>query len=210
MSFVPYQNGEFSKEWDVFANGFTVVDPVVNTNDSNYRPMGLAVGPDGSLYISDSVDGKIWRVMFKGDRDLFGENQLSKMKEIKETASNIRYPDEVEDNLQKEIGVAGRRVYELYCAACHQRNGEGVAGRFPSIKGSAKIQDKESLLTVILSGQNTTDYEIQMPPHDFLNDEEVAGLSTYILQEFGNMSDSISSREVNQVRNMVLKKSSDE
>ena len=28
--------------------------PVVNTSDAVYRPMGLAVGPDGSLYVSDS------------------------------------------------------------------------------------------------------------------------------------------------------------
>ncbi|MDZ7719861.1 MAG: cytochrome c [Balneolaceae bacterium] len=125
------------------------------------------------------------------------------MKEVKRTASNIRYPDEVEDNLQKEIGVAGQRIYELYCAACHQRNGEGVAGRFPPIKGSTKIQHKDSLLTVILSGQNTPDYEIQMPPHDFLSDEEVAGLSTYILQEFGGYPDSVASDQVGKIREVL-------
>jgi glucose/arabinose dehydrogenase len=27
------------------------------------RPVGLAEGPDGSLYIVDSVNGKIWRVI---------------------------------------------------------------------------------------------------------------------------------------------------
>jgi mono/diheme cytochrome c family protein len=205
VSFIPYQNGVFSKEWDVFANGFTVVDPVINTNDSNYRPVGLAVGPDGSLYISDSVEGKIWRVMFKGDRDSFGEAQLAGMKEVKQTASNIRYPDVVEDNLQNEIGVVGQRIYELYCAACHQRNGEGVAGRFPPIKGSAKIQHRDSLLTVILAGQNTPDYEIQMPPHNFLDDDEVAGLSSYIMQQFGGEEDSVTSVEVNEVRDLVDK-----
>ncbi|MDZ7719860.1 MAG: PQQ-dependent sugar dehydrogenase [Balneolaceae bacterium] len=83
VGFVPYKDGEFSQDWDVFANGFTEVDPVVNTNDSNYRPMGLAVGPDGSLYISDSVKGKIWRVMYKGDRESLwrgttGQNERSK------------------------------------------------------------------------------------------------------------------------------------
>jgi glucose/arabinose dehydrogenase len=27
------------------------------------RPVGLAAGPDGSLYVVDSVKGKIWRVI---------------------------------------------------------------------------------------------------------------------------------------------------
>ena len=30
------------------------------------RPGGLAVGPDGSLYITEDVKGKIWRVMYSG------------------------------------------------------------------------------------------------------------------------------------------------
>jgi glucose/arabinose dehydrogenase len=30
------------------------------------RPGGLAVGPDGSLYITEDVKGRIWRVMHKG------------------------------------------------------------------------------------------------------------------------------------------------
>lgn len=203
VAFVPYQNGEFSNEWDAFANGFTVVDPVVNTNDSNYRPVGLAVGPDGSLYISDSVKGKIWRVMFKGNKNSFGDEQLAGMKEVKQTASNIRYPDEVDDNLQKELGVAGQRIYELYCAACHQRNGSGVEGRYPSLTASQKIHDKNILLNVILAGQDSPDYEIQMPPHEFLNNVEIAGLSTYIMNEFGGEADSVTSDEVEKIREVL-------
>src|SRR5690606_40015082 len=56
---------------------------------------------DGSLYISDSVQGRIWRIIFTGDRDNFGPTQLARMEEIKETASNIRDPDPVEDYLMR-------------------------------------------------------------------------------------------------------------
>jgi glucose/arabinose dehydrogenase len=28
--------------------------------------MGLAMGPDGSLYISDDVKGTIWKIVYKG------------------------------------------------------------------------------------------------------------------------------------------------
>ena len=34
--------------------------------DADARPTGLAEGPDGSLYIVDSVKGRLWRVMYRG------------------------------------------------------------------------------------------------------------------------------------------------
>lgn len=204
VAFVPYRGGAFSKEWDVFANGFTITDPVVNTNEASYRPVGLSVGPDGSLYISDSVEGKIWNIRFAGDKESFGEDNLAGMKEEKRTASNIRYPHKTEDNLQKDEPMEGEAVYTLYCAACHQRNGEGVNGRFPSLVASEKVtESKDELLKVILSGQDTPDYEILMPPHNFLNNEEVAGLATYIIQQFGNVSDSITTDEVEKIREVL-------
>lgn len=201
VAFVPYHNGGFSKDWDVFANGFTVVDPVVNTNEANYRPVGLAVGPDGSLYISDSVEGRIWKVRFTEDKESFGVNNLARMKEVKQSARNIRYPHKTEDNLQKDEPMEGEAIYTLYCAACHQRNGEGVNGRFPSLVTSEKAAgSKKGLLQVILSGQDTPDYEILMPPHDFLNDDEIANLASYIRQHFAQLEDTVKSDEVQRLR----------
>src|SRR5690606_22152137 len=70
IGFVPFKDGKFG-EWEVFADGFTQVDKIVDTDDAGYRPMGIAMGPDGSLYISESEHGKIWRVMYKGDKGNF-------------------------------------------------------------------------------------------------------------------------------------------
>jgi glucose/arabinose dehydrogenase len=42
------------------------VDIITEPDQAMHRPMGLAQGPDGSLYISDSKKGKIWRVIYKG------------------------------------------------------------------------------------------------------------------------------------------------
>ena len=47
------------------ADGFAGEDPVISPGNAAHRPMGLAVGADGSLYISDSVKGKIWRVFYE-------------------------------------------------------------------------------------------------------------------------------------------------
>ncbi|MBU0678003.1 MAG: hypothetical protein KJ626_07780, partial [Verrucomicrobia bacterium] len=46
----------------VFADGFAGAKRILSSNDAEHRPMGLAVGPGGSLYISDSCKGRIWRV----------------------------------------------------------------------------------------------------------------------------------------------------
>ena len=66
--------------------------------DSKYRPMGLAEGPDGSLYISESKNGKIWRVIFSGNKVEFGKKQLTQMEKLKEK-SYLRIPDKELDLL---------------------------------------------------------------------------------------------------------------
>jgi len=50
----------------MFAEGFTGTDVLLDPDQARHRPMGLAQGSDGSIYISDSQTGKIWRIMYKG------------------------------------------------------------------------------------------------------------------------------------------------
>jgi glucose/arabinose dehydrogenase len=64
--FVPMSNGMPSGNWEMFAEGFPGVDVITEPDQAQYRPMGLAQGPDGSIYISDSEKGKIWRIIYKG------------------------------------------------------------------------------------------------------------------------------------------------
>lgn len=47
--FVPFKNGIAQGSWEVFADGFTGTDTLVNTSDAHYRPVGLAEAPDGSI-----------------------------------------------------------------------------------------------------------------------------------------------------------------
>ena len=99
VAFVPFENGKPTGKWEVFADGFAGVDVIKNMVNAKYRPMGLAEGPDGSLYISESRKGKIWRVMFTGDKTAFGEAQLSDMEKRKSTVSYIKMPTEGKDVL---------------------------------------------------------------------------------------------------------------
>ena len=69
VTFQPFANGKPSGMFEVFADGFTgKAEPLRNPGDAAARPDGVAQGPDGSLYIGDSNQGKIWRVMYRGSR----------------------------------------------------------------------------------------------------------------------------------------------
>jgi len=68
VAFVPMRNGMPNGNWEIFATGFTGVEVINKPDEAKYRPMGLAQGPDGSLYISDSNVGRIWRIIYKGSQ----------------------------------------------------------------------------------------------------------------------------------------------
>ena len=62
VAFVPFKNGKPVGGYETFADGFWKEDPA----GPKHRPVGVAVGPDGSLYITDDAAGTIWRVMYRG------------------------------------------------------------------------------------------------------------------------------------------------
>lgn len=83
VAFIPFgKDGRPSGPYEVFAESFAGVaelgQPGQNANagkldlaspgDAKARPMGLAQGPDGSLFITDSVKGKVWRVIYTAKR----------------------------------------------------------------------------------------------------------------------------------------------
>jgi len=53
-----------SGKCEIFADGFAGADK--SPGKAAHRPSGLAVGPDGSLYVSDDVAGRIYRVVYRG------------------------------------------------------------------------------------------------------------------------------------------------
>ena len=64
VTFVPFSGGKPGTR-DVFADGFAGKTPLMSPAQAVARPGGLAMGPDGSLYIAEDVKGRIWRVMHK-------------------------------------------------------------------------------------------------------------------------------------------------
>ena len=64
ITFVPFAGGKPGK-YEVFADGFTGKPQIMRPNEAAARPGGLAMAPDGSLYVTEDVKGKVWRIMYK-------------------------------------------------------------------------------------------------------------------------------------------------
>ena len=206
IGFVPFENGKPSGPYEVFADGFAGVDPIINTRDAEFRPMGIAFAPDGSMYIGETEKGRIWKVQFKGDRENFGPSQLVEMEERK-TLSHIATPDIVTDRIEPKDMAIGQKIYNQYCMACHQSNGMGASGRFPPLNGTDWVTgDKERLVHLILNGMegaievNGEIYDGVMPQHSFLNDDQIADVLTYIRTHFDNQAGSVTAEEVENYR----------
>ena len=206
VCFVPMENGKATGTWEVFADGFTGVDTVVSTSNAHYRPMGLATGPDGSLYISESNKGKIWRVMYKGDKEKFGDAELAAM-EKRKSRSYIKTPDEELDNLHLGDRLEGSILYNTYCASCHQRDGKGDNNRFPPLVDSDWVTgDEKRLINIVLNGfqgeikVNGKIYSGIMPNNSHLDDHAIASILTYVSSRFGQKNKPVSEFQVRAIR----------
>jgi glucose/arabinose dehydrogenase len=65
--FQPLKGATAAGRYEVFADGFAGTKPLMKPEDAKFRPCGLAQARDGSIYISDEVKGRIWRVIYRGD-----------------------------------------------------------------------------------------------------------------------------------------------
>ena len=64
VTFVPFDGQKVTGPYEVFAGGFGGPNP--GPVNATARPNGLAMGPDGSLYVAtDQGGGRLWRVMYR-------------------------------------------------------------------------------------------------------------------------------------------------
>lgn len=103
----------------------------------------------------------------------------------------------VEEVIDFEWQALGKETYNT-CLACHQANGEGIAGAFPPLKGN--ITDlyqaeggRKYIINVVLYGlqgrikvENNSYNGIMTPHKDLLSDEEVAAVLNHELTSWGN------------------------
>lgn len=67
IAFVPFKNSKPSGDWEIFADNFSGIDLNKPSGPIKYRPMGIAQGPDGSLYVADDLKGTIFKITYLAD-----------------------------------------------------------------------------------------------------------------------------------------------
>jgi glucose/arabinose dehydrogenase/mono/diheme cytochrome c family protein len=142
--FQPLNDGKPSGPFVVFADGFA--GAVKEPGQAAHRPSGLAIGPDGALYISDDVRGRIWRVTFHGNTATTGIAPAPAPRTSGAAASNVQPPEGSNAEAGEDAAVAGLPVPEgatrdelklgarvfrgqeggATCTGCHGSNAKGT------------------------------------------------------------------------------------
>jgi mono/diheme cytochrome c family protein len=143
--FQPLEGDRASGECEIFADGFA--GAVKSPADAEHRPTGLAVGPDGALYISDDVRGRIYQITYRGGAN-FDTAKVTKCPSSSAPAGNIvqtaaqppegTHPDAgaaatlpVPEGATREVVELGQRVYHgqvggAACTGCHGDSAQGT------------------------------------------------------------------------------------
>jgi mono/diheme cytochrome c family protein len=103
--------------------------------------------------------------------------------------------------------AAGKKVYSTICISCHQADGGGVPNMNPPlIKTTYVLGNKSKLISILLNGFNENveingnTYSNTMPSQDFLKDQEIADVLTYVRNSFGNKASAVTVAEVKKGR----------
>jgi glucose/arabinose dehydrogenase len=123
--FQPMRDGKPTGAYIVFADGFAgaVKDP----GKAVFRPTGLAVGPDGALYIADDVKGRIWRVTYSGPANpaLVSAPEPKFAAPVASSAPAAPLP--VPPGSSREQVAAGDKLFHgATCGGCHGLDAKGT------------------------------------------------------------------------------------
>jgi mono/diheme cytochrome c family protein len=105
------------------------------------------------------------------------------------------------DAVQMKLGAA---IYADECSACHTPNGQGIANLFPALSNAPSIQSREatSLIRVVLQGAQSVATNPKptgpaMPAFSWLlSDAQIAAVTTYVRNAWGNHAAAVSSDAV--------------
>ncbi len=120
---------------------------------------------------------------------------------------NFKVKSEKVIAIPEKVMGNGKQVYLTYCSACHQADGSGNPGMYPPVAETEKVNGNiEDLVNIVLHGLsgpievNGEIYNQFMAPHNFLNDEQVADLLSYMRKSFGNSSSIVEKEQVKKIR----------
>jgi mono/diheme cytochrome c family protein len=134
----------------------------------------------------------------------FSSQNYSDFKKQYNKATCVIQQNKIQTSLQPEEGIY---IYQKYCLSCHQINGSGVPNMIPPLqKSDWVIGDKKKIISILMNGLqgeitvNDDIYRNTMPKQDYLTDEQIAKVLTYIRQNFENKASMVKPAEVSKLR----------
>jgi mono/diheme cytochrome c family protein len=109
------------------------------------------------------------------------------------------------DGPSAEQLALGKSIYDSKCVVCHQKDGNGIANVFPTLKGSNFLLNNTKLaVSQVLNGSvavvadRSIKYPAPMPPQVGSLDSAVSVIN-YVLSNFGNTGTAITIDEVKDI-----------
>ncbi len=163
--------------------------------------------PDLIVYSGKEVDANYLGKAVTAGSD--AEKRVATLKAA--VAQEIKSNPKIAD-LKKEIQVEkGKQVFLQTCFVCHQPDGKGIPDQIPPLaKSDYLMANKERAIRGVLMGQsgemevNGKKYIGVMIPLNYLSDDQIANVLTYVRNSFGNSGDSVTLEEVGKVRKEVV------
>jgi glucose/arabinose dehydrogenase/cytochrome c5 len=199
--FQPLKDGKAAGNFIVFADGFA--GAVKEPGQAAFRPTGLAVGPDGALYVSEDGHGRIWRVTFHGSPDTAAAPAPSPTT-VAATSGEPGPPEGIHPNAgradttslpvppgaTREEVALGDRIFhgeasDGTCTGCHGSDANGSPEGPSLVDGRWLVGDGSlpSLTQIIADGiPKPRNYSDPMPPKGGapLSDADVKAVAAYV------------------------------
>ncbi|MEG0002358.1 MAG: c-type cytochrome [Comamonas sp.] len=104
--------------------------------------------------------------------------------------------------------LLGAKVYTQHCAQCHGEQGEGRPGAFGALAGNRAVNlaDGSNVVRMVLQGGYPPATAGNPRPHGMppfshqLSDAQIAAVSSYVRQSWGNMAPAVGTIEVYRAR----------